>query len=162
MKLQIRLGVALLIGLIPIVPSAEGNPVSPERIAFDIAVDSWIKFRQTGEEGDTEIQWAKSLKLLAKSKSPLADVFLARLGLFGIDGALAEEFSCAASKRSSNLSIQLRRQLRSFDSNNTCAQIAARINLAKGDFCKSKAEFAHLVSTYRSLPLKDTSGACSY
>lgn len=154
--------VALLIGLISISSSAQDNLVPPERIAFESAVNSWIRFRQTGDEGDVDVQWAKSLKMLAESNSPLADVLLSQLGLFGIDGALAEEFSCAASKRSNRLSIQLRRQLKNFESTNTCVQIASRSGLAKRDFCKSKAEFARLVSTYRKLPLKDEAGACSY
>lgn len=158
----VRLFVGLLIFVFSVELPAQEKMQSPVRTAFDNATRTLVTYRRTGVLGDTEIQWAKNLKVLAQSNSRQADQLLAQLGLFAVDGAFAEEFSCAASKRGKNLSIQLRRQLKTFNMSNACEQMAVKEGIPLEKLCKTKEAFKELVSTYRDLPRSDTEGACGY
>jgi len=162
MNQTIRFCVGLAMFLLTFGLSAQETPSTSDRAAFERAADSLTKYRKTGVLSDAEIQWAKNLQVLAQSTSRQADNLLAQLALFEMDGAFAEEFSCAASKRGKNLSVQLRRQLKIFHMNNFCEQRAAQVGLQTETLCKSKVAFAKVVSSYRRLPMKDTEGACSY
>src|SRR5438105_3035845 len=104
----------LLTFLLPIAAQNAALQVS-ELAAFEGAVGALADARKTGIEGNLEEAWSKGLKVLALSPSKQADVLLAKLALFSVDGALGEEFSCAAFRRSKGLTMQLRRQLRQFD-----------------------------------------------
>jgi hypothetical protein len=160
MNESLRLFFGLFILFLSLGLPAQDNTQSRERTAFDNATSSLTKYRKTGVLGDTEIQWAKSLKVLSLSTSPQADQLLAQLGLFVMDGAVAEEFSCAVSRRGKSLPRQLRRQLKTFITRNVCKQIAFKEGLPKETLCRTKEQFANLVFTFRDVPRPDTEGAC--
>lgn len=104
---------------------------SREKEAFESAACALAEYRKTEILGDTELIWSAGLKTLALSKSKEADWLLSKLGLFNVDGAFGEEYSCAASKRSKELTMQLRRQLRNFDNDNECFKRAVREGISK-------------------------------
>lgn len=142
--------------------SAEEVSPSAEKSAFNNAANALIDFRKSGTLGDSEMRWSQNLKVLAMSRSKEADMSLAQLGLFSMDGAFSEEFSCAATKRGKELTVRLRRQLESFYSSNVCFNMADKEGVAKDALCATKKEFARLVKRYRRLPLEDKAGVCSY
>jgi len=162
MSALIRFLVCLLIIFSSLGISAEESFPSAEKSAFDSAAYALIDYRKSGTLDDSEMKWSQSLKILAMSKSKEADILLAQLGLFSVDGAFSEEFSCAATKRGKELAVRLRRQLKSFDSNNVCAKMADKEGVTADKLCATKKEFAKLVTRYRHLPLEDKEGACSY
>lgn len=133
-----------------------------EKKAFESAARALTDYRKREILGDAELSWSAGLKTLALSKSNQADFLLSKLGLFNVDGAFGEEYSCAASKRSKKFTIQLRRQLRNFYTDNECLKRAAREGINKEKLCATKDEFSRRLFQYRELPLKDVEGACSY
>jgi hypothetical protein len=130
--------------------------------AFNSARDSWVTYMSTGQEGETELIWSDALKKLAMSESADADIYLARLALFRLDGAIGSEFGCAASKRGSGLAVQLKEQARRFSSMKFCSRLALENRLQERRLCASRKEYQVLVKGLSELPSPDVEGACSY
>ena len=143
--------------------SAEGTRKLTDVDAYNKAKNAFIRYKTTYELGNLESEWSDGMKILAFSNSRTADVFLSELALFSLDGAIGEEFTCAASKRGTALSKELIKRLKTFDVSNKCADAVKSLGLKVNDICASRVEFARLVNAYRKMPQKDTGeSACSY
>lgn len=97
-----------------------------------------------------------------ESKSPAADAYLVKLGLFKLDGEAGSEYSCAASKRAKRYATLMRRQLTVFAKDNACWRFAATRKVDPQKLCATRKEFARRVEQSRNVPLPDREGACSY
>jgi hypothetical protein len=140
--------------------SAADSSASALAESYDNAVHS-LTYRPNGKKmPDAERQWVTTLELLSGSDTPEADQYLARLALFSLDGVFAEEYGCAAAKRSQRFSRELRRQLERFESDNACHAFLAANPGAAGGICSTRKEFTVTFNEFRHLPLADRAGAC--
>ena len=130
--------------------------------AFLQGRDAFVELQAEPSASDASVRWATSLKVLAQSKSQVADANLVELGLFKLDGEAGSEYSCAASKRANRFSALMRRQLTAFAKDNACRRFAAARKLDAQKLCATKKEFARRVEQSRNVPLPDSEGACSY
>lgn len=130
-----------------------------EARAFEDALTAW--FESTRADGpDPELVWARSVRLLAKSRHPTADEYLAKLGLLGTDGVISQEWGCAATQRGMRLAKLLQAQERMFQRRNFCHVEARRRGLDLRRACASRDTYARQVASLRELPLPDLDGAC--
>ena len=90
--------------------------------AFFQGRDAFVELQAEPPASDASVRWAVSLKALAQSKSPAADAYLVKLGLFKLDGEAGSEYSCAASKRAKRYATLMRRQLTVFAKDNACGR----------------------------------------
>jgi hypothetical protein len=134
---------------------------SREQRAFEIARNSWVEFVKTGNEQGIEIKWNESLKILALSKNKSADNYLAELSLLKLDGGLATEFTCAASKRGMHLARALKLKSKNHVGN-SCVMLAKRNGVEVERLCSSRHEYKIFATRFQHLPMKDDAGVCSY
>lgn len=106
--------------------------------------------------------WAEALKALALSQSKAANRYLLELSLFRLDGAIASEFTCAASKKDMQFAKLLEEQRKRFAQSNSCHELAKEKSIAIENLCRTEAEFQRLVKGLRKLPLNDEVGACAW
>lgn len=147
------------------ISAATAGPLGPvtDLEAYAQAKASIIEANTTKHLGDLEGIWHASLRKLGLSPDALADELLSDLALFSLDGALGEEFSCAAGSRGKNFSRWLAKRLVTFETSNMCVVAAKQHRLNPRSLCASKKEFSRLVRTYRNLPMKDSGeSACDY
>jgi hypothetical protein len=150
----------LFFACLPItVCAADSSGVSAETRAFARAQAAWLAFATTGQPSDVELIWHSSLRILSQSDDPMADEYLATLGLFSIDAAIGSDFTCAAIVRSPRLSRYLRERQRTFG-DNYCSRLARDAGVPHTRLCASATTFKKRVASLQQLPAIDIDGAC--
>lgn len=100
---------------------------------------------------DEEKIWDDSLKTLVLSSSEEGDKYLAKLAAYPADGALGENFSCAATHRMATHGKFFLRYLQEYRDHYEKFKPCSSAGLEIGVVCMNKEQYASMVKNYATL-----------